>query len=138
MSSWATGVCGASRCVIEDGKRGICQVRENRGGRLYTLVYGWTLVQQGSSREETVVPLLSRHNGLLHCGAVLQPVLDTLQTMKRLGIWVEVTTLVIPGIISVNHQHDQPQARRETVKVGRKPGSRSSPEPRAYSLCDSN
>jgi len=27
------------RCVIADGKRGICRVRENRGGVLYTLVY---------------------------------------------------------------------------------------------------
>lgn len=30
----------AHRCRIRDGKRGICQVRENRGGKLYTLVYG--------------------------------------------------------------------------------------------------
>jgi pyruvate formate lyase activating enzyme len=28
------------RCVIAEGKRGICGVRENRKGRLYTLVYG--------------------------------------------------------------------------------------------------
>ncbi len=26
-------------CVINDGKRGICGIRENRGGTLYTLVY---------------------------------------------------------------------------------------------------
>jgi pyruvate formate lyase activating enzyme len=32
------------------------------------------------------------------CGARLQPVLDSLQTMKALGIWVEVTTLLIPGL----------------------------------------
>ncbi len=30
----------AHRCVIGEGKRGICAVRENRGGKLYTLVYG--------------------------------------------------------------------------------------------------
>lgn len=30
-------------------------------------------------------------------GARLQPVLDTIQLMKRLGIWLEVTTLVVPG-----------------------------------------
>lgn len=30
----------AHRCVIADGKRGICAVRENRRGKLYTLVYG--------------------------------------------------------------------------------------------------
>lgn len=28
------------RCVISEGKRGICQVRENRDGILYSLVYG--------------------------------------------------------------------------------------------------
>ena len=27
------------RCVIENGKKGICRVRENRGGTLYSLVY---------------------------------------------------------------------------------------------------
>jgi pyruvate formate lyase activating enzyme len=27
-------------CVIADGKRGICRVRENQGGTLYSLVYG--------------------------------------------------------------------------------------------------
>jgi pyruvate formate lyase activating enzyme len=31
------------------------------------------------------------------CGARLQPVLDSLRKMKDLGIWVEVTTLLIPG-----------------------------------------
>ncbi|MCE5264077.1 MAG: AmmeMemoRadiSam system radical SAM enzyme [Deltaproteobacteria bacterium] len=31
------------------------------------------------------------------CKARLQPVLDTLVAMKELGIWLEVTTLVIPG-----------------------------------------
>jgi pyruvate formate lyase activating enzyme len=32
------------------------------------------------------------------CGARLQPVLETLKRMKRKGIWVEVTTLVIPTL----------------------------------------
>lgn len=32
------------------------------------------------------------------CGAHLQPVLDSLKLMKELGVWVEVTTLVIPGL----------------------------------------
>ena len=31
------------------------------------------------------------------CGAKLQPVLDSIRLMKELGIWLEVTTLVIPG-----------------------------------------
>ena len=33
-----------------------------------------------------------------YVGARLQPVLKSLKTMRRLGIWIEVTTLVIPGI----------------------------------------
>ena len=33
-----------------------------------------------------------------YVGARLQPVLNSLRVMKRLGIWLEVTTLVIPGI----------------------------------------
>lgn len=28
------------RCVLAEGERGLCRVRENRGGKLYTLVYG--------------------------------------------------------------------------------------------------
>ena len=32
------------------------------------------------------------------CGARLQPVLDNVKLMKELGVWVEVTTLVIPGL----------------------------------------
>ena len=32
-------------CVMTDGKRGVCQVRENRGGTLYTLVYGRTIAR---------------------------------------------------------------------------------------------
>jgi pyruvate formate lyase activating enzyme len=31
------------------------------------------------------------------CKASLQPVLDSIRAMKELGIWVEVTTLLIPG-----------------------------------------
>lgn len=32
------------------------------------------------------------------CGARLEPVKETLRQMKKLGIWVEVTTLIIPGL----------------------------------------
>ena len=31
------------------------------------------------------------------CGGKLQPVLDSIKLMRKLGIWVEVTTLVVPG-----------------------------------------
>lgn len=33
-----------------------------------------------------------------YCGARLQPVMDALKKMKSMGIWVEVTTLIIPGL----------------------------------------
>jgi len=33
-----------------------------------------------------------------YVGAGLGPVLDSLKAMKRLGVWLEVTTLVIPGL----------------------------------------
>jgi pyruvate formate lyase activating enzyme len=33
-----------------------------------------------------------------HCGARIEPVLDSLKKMKELGIWVEVTTLIIPAL----------------------------------------
>jgi pyruvate formate lyase activating enzyme len=31
------------------------------------------------------------------CGAKLEPVLETIRLMRELGIWIEVTTLVVPG-----------------------------------------
>jgi len=204
----------AHRCVIKDGERGICWVRENRGGTLYTLVYGRTIAQhvdpvekkplfhfypgstaysiatpgcnfrcrwcqnweisqmprerhlimgQEASPEqivaaaehagcrsiaytyteptvffeyaydtarlahdaglasiyvtagymteemlETFQPYLDAANVDLkafrdktyrkYVGARLQPILDAMKTMKRLDIWLEVTTLVIPGV----------------------------------------
>jgi pyruvate formate lyase activating enzyme len=45
-----------------------------------------------------------------YCGARLQPVLDTLRTMKRLGIWVEVTTLIIPTL------NDGPESLRDLAR----------------------
>jgi pyruvate formate lyase activating enzyme len=216
----------AHRCVIPDGKRGVCQVRENRGGRLYTLVYGrvvsqnldpvekkplhhfypgslaysiatpgcnfrcqwcqnWEISQiprqqhliagreltpeqivaealpTGSrsiaytyteptvffeyaydtarlahaaglasicvtngymTREmlESFHPFLDAANVDLkafrektyhrYVGAGLRPILDNMRTMKRLGIWLEVTTLVIPGI------NDDPIELREAAQ----------------------
>jgi len=32
------------------------------------------------------------------CGGHLQPVLDSIALMKKLGVWIEVTTLVVPGM----------------------------------------
>lgn len=202
------------RCHIADGKRGVCGVRENMGGTLYTLIYGRLIAehidpiekkpffhfQPGStsysiatvgcnfrclhcqnaeisqmprdqkrilgeevSAEEVVseavetgcssvsytyteptiffeyaydVASLAREKGLKNvfvtngymtpecldemkglldaanvdvksfseqfykkvCGATLAPVLKAVERMRSLGIWVEITTLVIPGM----------------------------------------
>ena len=45
-----------------------------------------------------------------YAGARLQPVLDSLANVKRLGIWLEVTTLVIPDL------NDDPAELRETAR----------------------
>jgi pyruvate formate lyase activating enzyme len=216
----------AHRCIIDDGHRGICQVRENREGVLFTLVYGRTISQSvdpiekkplfhfypGSRSFSIATPgcnfrcawcqnweisqmprerhLIGGHpatpdqlveearrtgcrsiaytyteptvffeyaqdtarlaraaglgnvfvtNGYMTCetldiavswldaanvdlkafrdatyrrhiGARLQPVLDSLKKMKDLGIWLEVTTLVIPGL------NDDPAELRELVE----------------------
>lgn len=60
---------------------------------------------EGATRE--LAPLLTANNIDLKaftdkfykevCSARLAPVLDTIKLMKELGVWVEVTTLVIPG-----------------------------------------
>lgn len=216
----------AHRCLIFDGHKGICQVRQNQGGTLYTLVYGRTIsqhvdpvekkplfhfypgstaysmatpgcnfhcrwcqnweiaqmpreqhlilgheaspeqivsaAQQAGSRSiaytyteptvffeyaydtarlahaaglaniyvtngymtaemlETFRPYLDATNVDLkafrdqtyrrYVGARLQPVLDTLKRMKALGIWLEVTTLVIPTI------NDDPAELRDAAQ----------------------
>jgi len=210
-------VCGLCNhhCHIKDGRRGICGVRENQGGRLYSLVYGKLVAENadpvekkplfhfqagsqsysistvgcnfrclhcqnfqisqypqmhegdifGTNRTpETVVEaadragcrsvsytyveptvfyefaydcaVLARKKGLKNifvsngymspevtrhlakvldginidikaftddfykkvCKAKLQPVLDNVKLMHELGVWVEVTTLIIPGL----------------------------------------
>lgn len=44
------------------------------------------------------------------CGARLQPVLDSIRLFHELGVWVEVTTLVIPGL------NDKPGELRELAR----------------------
>jgi pyruvate formate lyase activating enzyme len=38
------------------------------------------------------------------CGARLKPVLDSLKKMKERGIWLEITTLLIPGLNDSNEE----------------------------------
>jgi pyruvate formate lyase activating enzyme len=45
------GLC-RFRCLIADGRRGICAVRENRGGTLHTLVYGKAVAEHADPIEK--------------------------------------------------------------------------------------
>ncbi|WP_347275771.1 AmmeMemoRadiSam system radical SAM enzyme [Candidatus Kuenenia sp.] len=47
------------------------------------------------------------------CGAKLQPVLDNIRLYRELGIWVEVTTLIIPGY---NDDEEQLRGIAEFIK----------------------
>jgi len=51
------------------------------------------------------------------CGASLKPVLESIRKMKSLGIWVEVTTLLIPG------KNDSPEELREIAEFIREAGA---------------
>jgi len=51
----------AHRCVIAPGRKGVCLVRENREGTLYTLVYGFPLSQAVDPIEKK--PLFHFHPG---------------------------------------------------------------------------
>ncbi|MGD9315640.1 MAG: AmmeMemoRadiSam system radical SAM enzyme [Anaerolineae bacterium] len=51
----------AHRCVIGPGRKGVCKVRENRDGTLYTLVYGIPLSQAVDPVEKK--PLFHFHPG---------------------------------------------------------------------------
>src|SRR5450830_21885 len=45
-------VACAHRCVLRPSRIGLCGVRQNRGGWLYTLVYGQTVVSQAEPIEK--------------------------------------------------------------------------------------
>jgi len=86
------GLC-RFRCLIADGKRGICAVRENRGGTLHTLVYGKAIAEHADPIEKKplyhVMPGSMSYSvatvgcnfRCLHCQnyTISQPVHDTLR-----------------------------------------------------------
>ena len=57
----------AHRCVLRPSRIGICGVRQNRGGRLYTLVYGQAVVSQAEPIEKkpfSPLPARQRASGV--------------------------------------------------------------------------
>ena len=41
------------------------------------------------------------------CGAKLKPVLENLKQMRQMGIWVEITTLIIPTLNDSDHEFEE-------------------------------
>lgn len=81
------------------------------------------LVSNGFMTEDFLLPLSRRVNAAnidlkafseefyhKYCGGRLQPVLDNLKLIRRLGWWLEVTTLIIPGC------NDSPQELRDMAR----------------------
>ena len=57
----------AHECKIDPGKRGLCHVRENQDGTLYSLNYGKSHCRaHRPHREKAPVPLPAGHPVLLH------------------------------------------------------------------------
>ncbi len=78
------------------------RLASERGIRNVFVSNGYT----GPEAVEAIAPYLDANNIDLKgddrfyrelCGARQGPVLDTIRMMKKLGIWVEITTLIIPG-----------------------------------------
>lgn len=74
-----------------------------------------TLKEMGSSLHGANVDLKSFRDEFYkkQCGARLSPVLSSIQYMKNMGVWVEVTTLLIPGY---NDSQDELQEIARFIK----------------------
>ena len=79
------------------------QLAHSKGIRNVFVSNGYT----GTEATRLIAPYLDANNIDLKgsdtfyrniCGARLQPVQDTIRLMKELGVWIEVTTLIIPDL----------------------------------------
>jgi len=79
------------------------QLAKEKGVRNVFVSNGYT----GPAAARLIAPCLDANNIDLKgsdrfyreiCGARLEPVRETIRLMKELGVWVEVTTLIIPGL----------------------------------------
>jgi pyruvate formate lyase activating enzyme len=111
------------RCLIDEGRRGICAVRENRGGTLYTLVYGKAIAEHVDPIEKKplyhVMPgsrsfsmaTVGCNFRCLHCQnySISQPLQDTLQiTGIDLPPEEIVTKAVAFGCRSIAYTYTEP------------------------------
>jgi hypothetical protein len=81
----------AHHCLIAPGETGFCHVRINRDGVLYSLAYGETVARHVDPIEKK--PLFH----FLPDTRVYSIATAGCNFLKRLDIWLEVTTLVVPG-----------------------------------------
>ena len=116
------GLC-AHRCRIRQGERGICRVRENSGGTLYTLVYGKVVAQNSDPIEKK--PLYHFQPGSLsysiatagcnlscsHCQnyeiSLLAPNLDTIPGTARSPAEI-VDSALESGCLSISYTYTEP------------------------------
>ena len=111
------------RCLIDEGGRGICAVRENRGGTLYTLVYGKTIAAHVDPIEKKplyhVMPgsrtfsvaTVGCNFRCLHCQnySISQPLQDTLRiTGIDLPPEEIVTKALASGCRSIAYTYTEP------------------------------
>jgi len=116
------GLC-RFRCLIDEGRRGICSVRENRGGVLYSLVYAKAIAEHVDPIEKK--PLFHVMPGsrtfsvatvgcnfrCLHCQnySISQPFRDTLQiTGTDLPPAEIVAKAVASGCRSIAYTYTEP------------------------------
>jgi len=137
------GLC-RFRCLIADGKRGICAVRENRGGTLYTLVYGKAIAEHADPIEKKplyhVMPGSKSYSvatvgcnfRCLHCQnySISQPIQDTLRiTGIDLPPAEIVARALASGCRSISYTYTEPtiffEYAYDTAVLARKAGLRN-------------
>ena len=84
-------------CQVADLERGYCGVRENKGGRYYTLVHSKVCALHIDAIKIDLKSFTEKFYRNT-CNGKLKPVLDTLVTVKELGIWLEIVVLIIPTL----------------------------------------
>jgi pyruvate formate lyase activating enzyme len=137
------GLC-RFRCLIDDGRRGICAVRENRGGTLYTLVYGKAVAEHVDPIEKKplyhVMPgsrsfsvaTVGCNFRCLHCQnySISQPERETLRiTGNDLSPEEIVKKALASGCRSISYTYTEPtiffEYAYDTAVLARKAGLRN-------------
>jgi len=117
------------RCIIKEGQTGFCKVRENRGGRLYTLIYGETSNQSVDLIEKRGVFHFfpgSQTFSISSIGCSLACPWCQYYSISQAGVGSQVTFEISPkevvdlakkyGASSICYTHNEPTMWYEFVK----------------------